>query len=165
MKRLGVRYHSARGVGDEQIEKTQDVSGTFLVRSIAVMRNQRYAVFRDVTPTMRIGNLLIYRGTFHIPWIRQEAMLGRARRTLYSPNPDLDKAKNYLREILAGDSNNFFANVELGNVMVFRKRPEEAQRYSPKCTAAHRRMSLRARRWKRTLRDCPPTRRCKTFRV
>jgi tetratricopeptide (TPR) repeat protein len=86
------------------------------------------AVFRDVTPTMRIGNLLIYRGTFHIPWIRQEAMLGRARRTLYSPNPDLDEAENYLREILAGDSNNFVANVELGNVMLFRKRPEEAQR-------------------------------------
>ncbi len=127
-KRRGVH---ARGAGESEQEEEQsaDVSGIFLVRSIAIFRNPRYQAFREAAPVERIGNLLIYRGTFHLPWLRENKLLFRARRLLTSPKPELDKAEAQLREVLTINPKSFVAFLQLGNLMLRRGERDEARQF------------------------------------
>ncbi len=127
-KRRGVH---ARGAGESEQEEEQsaDVSGIFFVRSIAVFRNPRYQAFREAAPVERIGNLLIYRGTFHLPWLRENKLLFRARRLLTSPKPELDKAEAQLREVLTINPKSFVAFLQLGNLMLRRGERDEARQF------------------------------------
>jgi len=99
-KRRGVHARSEGGSEAEEEDPSTDLSGIFFVRSIAVFRNPRYQAFREAMPVERIGNLLIYRGTFRLPWLRERNLLFRARRLLAAPQPDLDTAETQLREVL-----------------------------------------------------------------
>jgi hypothetical protein len=127
-KRRGVH---ARGAGESEQEEQQsaDVSGIFFVRSIAVFRNPRYQAFREAAPVERIGNLLIYRGTFHLPWLRENQLIFRARRLLTAPKPELDKAEAQFREVLTINPKSFGALWQLGNLMLRRGQRDEAVRF------------------------------------
>lgn len=129
MKRRDVLFRGGRGKGEGQIENSTDVSGIFFMRAMAVTRNPEAKVFREVPPTDRIGNLLIYRGTFHLPSLRENSLFGKAQQILYSPEPDLDKAEGYLNEIVKINPRSAGALLELGNIMLTRGRRPEALDY------------------------------------
>jgi hypothetical protein len=127
-KRRGVHARSEGGSEAEEFPST-DLSGILFVRSIAVFRNPRYQAFREAMPVERIGNLLIYRGTFHLPWLRERNLLFRVRRLLAAPQPDLDTAETQLREVLTINPKSFGALSQLGNLMLRRGEREEALRF------------------------------------
>jgi len=106
-----------------------DISGVFLVRAVAVGRNPQFKAFREAKPTERIGNLLIYRGTFHLPEIWEASRLLRSGAVLRSPRPDLDKSEAYLRQILERNPNSFQAFLALANLMLRRGQRQEATRF------------------------------------
>ena len=54
-----------------------DVSGIFFLSAVQDQLEPRYQAFSGVPPVERIGNLLIYRGTFHLPWLRERQLLLR----------------------------------------------------------------------------------------
>jgi hypothetical protein len=134
MQRLGVRARSVRAGSDIQQE---DISGTFFVRSLQVMRDWRGSAFRKATPAGRIGNLLIYRGTFHMPWTRLDALLARAQRDLFPPHPNVEDAERSLQKVLASDPGTlkaypiygFLAEAQMGNVMLLRGDREGAKHF------------------------------------
>jgi tetratricopeptide (TPR) repeat protein len=105
---------------------TRDATGVFFVSAARMMRNPDLAVFAHTPATERIGNVLIYRGTFHVPWLWQNSLTARATGILYSPNPNLDRAEAYLRQALDLNPKHFPALLQLGNVMLRRGRRVEA---------------------------------------
>jgi hypothetical protein len=134
MQRLGVHARSVRAGSDFEQE---DISGTFFVRSLHVMRDWRGSAFRKATPAGRIGNLLIYRGTFHMPWTRLDALLSRAQRDLFPPHPNVEDAERSLQKVLASDPETlkaypiygFLATAQMGNVMLLRGDREGAKHF------------------------------------
>lgn len=127
-KRRGVSARGDRGTEDHE-EQSADVSGTFFVSSVAAVRNPRYQVFRDAGPVERIGNLFIYRGTFHLPWMRERQLLLRARRLLTTATPDVDRAAALFQEVLTINPKSFGALLQLGNLMLRRSERDEAMRF------------------------------------
>ena len=84
------------------------------------------AVFARTKPAERVGNLLIYRGSFPLPWLWQNSLTARAIRILHSPNPDMGKAEAYLRRALDFNPGHFPALLQLGNIMLGGGRRAEA---------------------------------------
>jgi dolichyl-phosphate-mannose-protein mannosyltransferase/tetratricopeptide repeat protein len=110
----------------EEDVQSIDVSGVFLVTSTVIFQDPRYRAFSQTSPVERIGNLLIYRGTFHLPWLRETKLLLRARRLLAQPQPDFEKAEAQLREVLTINPNNFGVLLQLGNLKLRRGERNEA---------------------------------------
>jgi Dolichyl-phosphate-mannose-protein mannosyltransferase len=128
LKRRQVRVRGEQSTELDELEEKPDVTGIFFVNPKSIFRNPRYRIFRETQPVERIGNLLIYRGTFYLPWIRERQLLTRARRLLTSSEPNLDKAEAQFREILTINPNSFGALLGLGNLMLRRGQREEALR-------------------------------------
>ena len=124
-KRRGVRTQAAN---DEE-EKSLDVSGTFLVTATVVFQDPRYQSFGKASPVDRIGNLMIYRGTFHLPWLRETKLLLRARRFLAMPQPDFEEVQEALSEVLTINPNSFGALLQMGNLELRRGDRDEAVRF------------------------------------
>ena len=129
-KRRGVRTMGEWRTDSQEDIQWPDVSGIFFLSAVQINRNPRYGAFSGVPPVGRIGDLLIYRGTFHIPWLRERQLLVRANRLRTSPEPDLDKAEALLREVLTINPNSFGALLTLGNLMLRRNRRKEALRFT-----------------------------------
>jgi tetratricopeptide (TPR) repeat protein len=123
-----VRVRGEQSTELDELEQTPDVTGIFFVNPKSIFRNPRYRIFRETQPVERIGNLIIYRGTFYLPWIRERQLLIRARRLLTSSEPDLDKAEAQFREVLTINPNSFGALLGLGNLMLRRGQRGEALR-------------------------------------
>ncbi len=96
---------------------------------VQIFRNPDLKVFQDAKPAERIGNLLIVRGTFHIPSIWQTTLTFRAVQLSLAPRPDLEKAEAYFRQALQLNPNNFQTLLSLGNLMLRRGLREEAIRF------------------------------------
>jgi tetratricopeptide (TPR) repeat protein len=130
MQRRRVRVRAAGTWGEEANyvppPGTRDATGVFFVSAAGMMRNPDLAIFSQIPPTDRIGNLLIYRGTFHVPWLWQNSLTARAIRILHLPDPNWDRAEAYLRQALDLNPNHFPALLQLGNVMLRRSRRAEA---------------------------------------
>ncbi|HKR60073.1 MAG TPA: tetratricopeptide repeat protein [Pyrinomonadaceae bacterium] len=127
-RRRGVRTRAS--VETEEVEQSVDVSGVFFVTAMVIFQPE-YQAFRDATPNERIGNLLIYRGSFHLPWLRETKLLLRARRLLAAPQPDLAKAEVQLREVLTINPKNLGALLHLGNLKLRQgERNEAVQSYA-----------------------------------
>jgi len=124
-KRRGVRTQASN---DEDV-KLLDVSGTFLVTSTAIFQDPRYQSFSQEAPVERIGNLMIYRGTFHLPWLRETKLLLRARRFLAMPEPDFEQVQEALSEVLTINPNNFGALLQMGNLKLRRGERDEAVKF------------------------------------
>jgi hypothetical protein len=120
-KRRGVRGRSFRGEEADQGDDAPTVSGVFIVKSVQVMRNPQMAVFRAATPSERIGNVFVYRGQFHLPWLRERNAFRRAQQALAETPPDLAAAESYLGRVVAWNPRHVDALVELGNLMVVRR--------------------------------------------
>ena len=129
LKSAQVPVHDARGQETDQADQSADASGIFFLRSRQVVINPRFEVFRAVKPTDRIGNLLIYRGTFHLPWLQEDRLLSAARRVLGTAKPDLERGEAYLQEVLTVNPKSFVALLQLGNINLRRGLREESVRF------------------------------------
>lgn len=130
MQRRRVRVRAAGTWGEEANyvppPGTREASGVFFVSAARMMRDPNLAVFARTKPAERVGNLLIYRGSFPLPWLWQNSLTARAIRILHSPNPDMGKAEAYLRRALDFNPGHFPALLQLGNIMLGGGRRAEA---------------------------------------
>jgi hypothetical protein len=124
-----VRARGNRGGEAERSDLQLDVTGIFFVRSSTIFKNPRFEVFSKAHPAGRIGNLLIYNGTFHLPWLRVNKLTSRVSRILLSPNPDLNAAETTLREALNINPRNFLALLQSANLMLREGHRAEAKAF------------------------------------
>ena len=125
-QRRDVHARGDRGGDAERGDQPVDVTGIFFVRSSAIFKNPRLQIFSKARPTDRIGNLLIYTGTFHLPWLRESRATRRVGRILRSSNPDLGAAQAALSELLTINPQNFVGLLQSGNLMLREGKRAEA---------------------------------------
>lgn len=115
---------------EDEEPDTDVIKGTvfFNAGELAPKRTFDYAAFRQAQPVARYGNLLIYRGEFHLPWLRASKRLWRALDILYSQNRDAAKAERLLTEAVALYPKAYMAALELGNLLLERGARAEAIR-------------------------------------
>ena len=104
------------------------VSGTFLVLATAVAPAMwsDYKALREAQPVDRMGNVLVYHGTFYLPNARADALFDRASRMLEQPKPDFPKIESLLTEGLALRPNDFTGWMMIGNLHLLRADREGA---------------------------------------
>jgi tetratricopeptide (TPR) repeat protein len=86
------------------------------------------ASLRDSAPTVRFGNLLIFRGTFSCSALLAQGRYVKALSKIYTEDPDWKAAEGLLRQSVTLDPSAFFAFIELGNVCLKRGAREDALR-------------------------------------
>lgn len=74
--------------------------------------------FRERPPQARLGNLLIFRGTFQVPWLKVARRMALASRALGAEPRDLTRAARLLSEAAAISPANYDVAFELGNVLL-----------------------------------------------
>jgi hypothetical protein len=119
-KRRGLLIHSNRS---EDLDHSSDdplITGTFLVHAKAIMRNDEIRALRYVQPSGRIGNLLIYTGTYRLPALRIGPLRRKIEQIMRSDAPDLRKAEGYLYRLIKLDPQQPGAYVHLGNINLAR---------------------------------------------
>lgn len=140
--------HDARGINCFGSDKVKDAplialperSGTIFISPQRLLPNSYWdrAALRESTLLTRFGNLLVYRGTFHLPGQAAAAMYWRGLDKIYGDKPDDAEAeKDFLRSIEL-DPGAFFVHMELGNLYLKRGSREQslhaysdALKYSP----------------------------------
>lgn len=124
-QRRGLQLRSFK---DNSGDESEIVSGTFFISTqwLSPHRLYDYEVFRVTQPTARFGNLLVYRGTFRLPWLKARNLYFRAIDLIYSDHPDLTKAEQMLREAVALYPQGYTAAIELGNLLAQRGARAEA---------------------------------------
>ena len=106
------------------------ITGTIFINAanLAPRRIYDYAPFREVQPIARFGNLLVFRGEFHLLWLRAGKRLWRAMNLIYAQNPDAATAERLLTESVALYPQAYPAAIELGNLLIRRGERGEAIR-------------------------------------
>jgi hypothetical protein len=132
-RRREVRTRNEVDETDEQL--SANVSGIFFVNATSIFTSRfGLRVFSNAQPVERIGNLLIYRGTFYMPAFAEQRLLQRADREFRnSLKPDLDLYEANLRQVLRLNEKHFGALLRLGNVMVRSGRREDALLFYERC--------------------------------
>ncbi len=74
------------------------ISGTLLTLPSAAAPAiwSDYKALRDAQPVDRIGNILVYRGTFYLPNARADALFDRADKLLGDPKPRFTEIEDLL---------------------------------------------------------------------
>ncbi len=104
------------------------ISGTLLTLASAAAPAiwSDYKALRDAQPVDRIGNILVYRGTFYLPNARADALFDRADKLLGDPKPRFTEIEDLLREGLVLRPNDYSAWMLLGNLHLLRGERELA---------------------------------------
>ncbi len=107
-----------------------EMSGTVFVESNFLSPNAFWdrRVLREATPAARFGNLFVYHGTFFSPGDAAAALYSHGIEKLYEEKPDLSVAEQCFHKSLEIDPTAYFADIELGNVLLTRGAREEALR-------------------------------------
>jgi len=84
--------------------------------------------FRTATPVYRVGNLLVYRGTFHVPWLPALRKRVRAEQALTSEPVDWGTAEKLFQEVIQHYPQDYPSSFELGNLLLQRGEIEAAIR-------------------------------------
>jgi hypothetical protein len=71
--------------------------------------------FRAATPAARMGNLMVYKGTFDISFLKAGNLYYEAIDDIYSDKPNTNEAIDLLTKSAALDPKAFFVSLELGN--------------------------------------------------
>jgi tetratricopeptide (TPR) repeat protein len=121
--RLGLRgraWESADGSGT--------LTGTFLISAVEVAPSRAwdYEPFRRVEPVDRRGNLLVYRGTFRLPWLKAQGLYFEGLSLAHGPWRNAAKARDRFAEAARLHPGAFAAALELGNLEMELGRPKEA---------------------------------------
>lgn len=107
-----------------------EMSGTVFVESNFLSPNAFWdrRALREATPVAQFGNLFVYRGTFFSPADAAAALYNHGIEKLYAEKPDLAVAEQSFRKCLEMDPAGFFANIELGNLLLKRGAQDQALR-------------------------------------
>jgi hypothetical protein len=126
-KSRGLKIRSNRS--DDLDDGNDDplITGTFLVQAKAILRNEGIRALRDARPSGRIGNLLMYTGTYRLPSLRSDPLRRKADRLLHSDKPD--RAEKYLLRLVKLEPSSAPAYTELGNINLRRRATPEAIRF------------------------------------
>jgi tetratricopeptide (TPR) repeat protein len=108
---------------DEERLSNETVTGTVIM---GARRIARLEAFRDAEPIARFGNLFVYLGTFKFPEIRNASLTQRARRKIYTANPDIEGAIKLLVLAVEVNPRQFSNAIELGNQYLKTGNREEA---------------------------------------
>jgi tetratricopeptide (TPR) repeat protein len=105
------------------------LSGTLFIgtREMSPRPSYDLGVFRDTKPAARFGNLMVFEGEFHIPWLRAARLWSRLDAAQAAPDPDLDAVAKLLEEIAAVYPEDIRASFELGNLLIEHGSPEKAR--------------------------------------
>jgi len=127
---IGYRHLKVRPLIDRDGESLPPatVSGTFIVLATAVAPAiwTDLKALREAPPIDRMGNILVYRGTYYLPNGRADALFDRAQRLLEDPKPDLAKTESLLKEGLALRPTDFGGWMMMGNLNLLRGDREQA---------------------------------------
>jgi hypothetical protein len=143
-------------------------SGTLFVGSTGLFRSPIWDLpaLRNATPVARLGNVFVYRGTFHLPGLAAGALYWRGVEKLYADKPDEVAAEQLFQKSVETDSSAYFVHIELGNVRLKRGAREEALReysdalkYAPEDWLIRQPIEEQIRRFSRSAADnIPPLR-------
>jgi len=127
---MSLSERSARGLDwvgrdltrDEERLESPLWSGTILMSGARLGKRLWWdnPALRAATPTMRFGNLFVFRGSFFVPGLAASVVYRTALRKIYTEKPDLAAAQELLEKAAALDPNAFFVEIELGNVCLRR---------------------------------------------
>ncbi|NID09036.1 tetratricopeptide repeat protein [Fibrivirga algicola] len=105
---------------DSLLFQSEHLTGTVLTSTQALAPNlyqDDYLVFQKAKPVARMGNLLVFQGTFRLPNLRASWLGGQGYKALYidaKPNPE--KAIRYIAEAVRLNPKIFVIDLELGNL-------------------------------------------------
>ena len=105
-----------------------DLNGWLALRAPNVALRNWYAMptMRNVEPTARFGNLLLYHGDFLLPRVTAGIVRFRAIHMLDESGSDKKLVEQYLLKAIALDPNSAIAAIELGNFALGRHETEQA---------------------------------------
>lgn len=123
------RGMTTRSWEDEEFD-VDVITGTVFINatSLAPRRVFDYDVFRQAQPAERFGNLFVYRGQFHLPWLKAFKRFWKAMGLIYAAEPDLKTAERLLAEVVESYPKACAAALELGNLLAKRGARDEAIR-------------------------------------
>jgi tetratricopeptide (TPR) repeat protein len=103
-------------------------SGTMFSVPVSTSRSPYWdlVALRDATPKARLGNLVVYQGTFRLPGLAAATLYYYGRQKLYADKPDTTAAEKMFQQSVDLDPNAFFVHIELGNLLLKRGAREEA---------------------------------------
>jgi tetratricopeptide (TPR) repeat protein len=103
-------------------------SGTMFSVPVSTTRSPYWdlVALRDATPKARMGNLVVYQGTFRLPGLAAATLYYYGRQKLYADKPDTTAAEKMFQQSVDLDPNAFFVHIELGNLLLKRGAREEA---------------------------------------
>ncbi|AFL89862.1 hypothetical protein Terro_3648 [Terriglobus roseus DSM 18391] len=78
-------------------------------------------IFRNVTPTARVGNVFFYKGRFYLPFVAGGVINRQAFRLLQEKDGDRARAEAYFKRGVQLDTEATGAFIELGNFALLRK--------------------------------------------
>ncbi len=131
-KRYGIHWVGEDPIRDSIRYQLADVSGTFFLSSMALSPSlygdeAEKEVFRKAKPIARMGNLLVYRGTFRQPTLRADWLASQGFKAIYvDPKPDTTKAIRFMAQAVALYPKVFFVDWELGNLYARRGARQQA---------------------------------------
>ncbi len=108
-----------------------DLNGWLAVRAPNVSLRNWYAmsIMRNVEPTARFGNLLLYHGDFLLPRVTARILRFRAFHMLDEAGSDKKSTEQILLKSIALDPDSAIAAIELGNFALGRHETEQALRW------------------------------------
>jgi len=124
--RRGLKFQSWH----DDLSDSDVISGTVFISAEALSPEPiyDYAALRQAQPVARFGNLLVFRGSFHLPWLRATNRLARALEILSSERKDGAAAERLLSEAMALYPQDYRVALELGNLLAERGARHEAIR-------------------------------------
>ncbi|HTV22720.1 MAG TPA: tetratricopeptide repeat protein [Polyangiaceae bacterium] len=114
----GIDFHSL----EEDTDDSDVLSGTVFVnaREITPRRTYDLSVFRETPPTARFGNLLVFEGDYHVPWLRAARRWTGIWEALSHHAHDPARAERLLREVMDIYPQDYHAAFALGNLRLER---------------------------------------------
>ena len=108
-----------------------DFNGWLCLRAPDVAERDWYAMptMRNVQPTARFGNLLLYHGDFSLPRLAASILRFRALHMLDEVGSDQKLVEQYLLKTVALDPSSATVAIELGNFALGRHETEQALRW------------------------------------
>ncbi|MEY4581776.1 MAG: hypothetical protein RL701_6479, partial [Pseudomonadota bacterium] len=110
-----------RSLDSEPLD-SQVVSGTLFVNARWLQWRPLYdlAALREAEPIARMGNLMVFRGEYKLPWLPADRRRVQAWNALATEPPDTKRAEQLFAEVVALYPEDYGSALELGNLRMER---------------------------------------------